>query len=141
MTIREFVEEHKIRLRCVRIQANPFSEGNDPAWDRQASHWEINLTRKDLDSGRYRSMRTYFSMGSGHVGEPDCADVLNCAAMEAASYDDHGRFEEWAAEFGLNPDSRRAEQAWKAIGVASERLARFLGPDLYRKLLYKTERL
>jgi len=47
------------------------------------------------------------------IPAPEFADVLYCLVADASVIDFPG-FEEWAREYGYNPDSRKAEQAYRA---------------------------
>jgi hypothetical protein len=52
-----------------------------------------------------------------HPG-PDAADVLYSLVMDASVLDSRS-FEEWAADFGFDPDSRKAEAMYRAcLGIA-----------------------
>ena len=99
-------------------------------------HWKVVLKR-----GK-KQMTTYFSMGYGHKGqEPTAADVLDCLASDAASYENCGRFEDWASNMGYDTDSRKAERTFKTIGRQTFKLYEFLGSELYGSILWETERL
>ena len=81
-------------------------------------------------------------MGYGHNGKaPKAADILDCLASDAASYDNARSFEDWASEFGYDEDSRKAERIFKACGKQAIKLKRFLGEPAYERLLWDTERL
>jgi hypothetical protein len=45
-------------------------------------------------------------------------------------------FEEWAADLGYDPDSRKAEKLFKTCEKQAGRLRSFLGDDLYDRLLF-----
>ena len=62
-------------------------------------------------------------------------------ASGAKEFDEHGVFEEFAAAYNLDPDSRKAEHYWRYVGESAERLCRWLGPDDYANLLYHVDRL
>jgi len=47
------------------------------------------------------------------IPAPEFADVLYCLVWDASAIDFTG-FEEWAREYGYDPDSRKAEQTYRA---------------------------
>jgi hypothetical protein len=139
MNTRDYCERLGIRLSCERVDENPLADFDPRAWRGQVpSHWRVTLTFKARDTGRIRKISTYYSTTAA---EPDCADVVNLMAKEAAGYDDHGAYEEWAAAFGFDPDSRRGHRVWRSLGTMAERMCRWLGPAEYQNLLYRVERL
>lgn len=74
-----------------------------PDW-KNADHWEVvlHITGKGLYEPE---LITYYSMGIGHKGKkPTMQQVLDCVASDAAGYEDSGSFEEWAMNYGYNPD-------------------------------------
>jgi hypothetical protein len=134
-TLPEFVNAQRIMMTAEPTDSNPSMEPDRNPMD----HWKCKLTRTDKD-GR-RSLTIIFSMGMGHSGkQPHVNDVLDCLASDASSYDNAQGFEDWAADFGLDPDSRKAERTYKAVQVSAAKLKRFLGDEAYETLLYKTER-
>lgn len=72
---------------------------------------------------------------------PTLADVLDCLALDAAGFDDARDFEDWAAEFGYDTDSRKAEAVYRLCGEQAKELRHVLGATAYSELLYDTERL
>lgn len=130
-TLAAFTAAHKIKMTAERVDANPQMADSD-----NMDHWKVVL-----QSPR-RRMSTYFSSkGYGHNGkEPKAAEVLDCLASDAASYENVGSFEEWAREFGYYTDCRRAEKTFKAVEHGARRLKAFLGDDAYQWLLFDCER-
>ena len=72
---------------------------------------------------------TRYSMGSAHREPPKCDDVFYCLASDATSYDGTHNFEEWAADFGYDTDSRKAERAYRIIAEQAKALRAMLGKD------------
>lgn len=139
MNTRQWCVELGIRLSYERVDENPLADFDPRAWRGQTpSHWRVTLSFKASDTGRMRRITTFYSTTAT---EPDCADILNLMAKEAAGYDDHGAYEEWAAAYGFNPDSRRGHRTWALLGDLAERMTRWLGHDHYQNLLYRVERL
>lgn len=124
---------HFITRKGIRFERAPVREGKNPNMalegyakgrdTTQMDHWRVRLsigTRgKDL-----RSFQTYFSMGSGYEGKPPTVqDVLGCLISDVTDEP----FEEWAFNFGFDPDSRSAHQTYKAVLKQTARLKTFLG--------------
>lgn len=130
VSIAQFVKDYRISMTADRVDSNP----NMPESDNM-DHWKVVLRRPG------HTLTTYFSMGYGHKGaEPKAADVLDCLASDASSIENANGFEDWAADFGYDTDSRKAEKTYKACEHIAKRLRNFLG-EAYDTLLYNTERL
>lgn len=130
----EFIAQHKIKLTsCVRVASNPYIDASD------MDHYKMVLTRL-RQCGGYARFTSYFSIGFGWKREPTAEDLLDCQAVEAASIENTGAFEEWASELGMDTDSRKAERTYKAACLQVEKLRQFLGEDLYSQLLWHVER-
>lgn len=71
---------------------------------------------------------------------PTVESVLDCLASDASSYDNARNFDEWAEEFGMDTDSRKAERSYKVVADQAKALRHFMGAE-YNALLYQTERL
>lgn len=56
------------------------------------------------------------------VPPPDVADVVHCLLMDASGTDE--RFEDWAANYGYDPDSRKAEAAFNSCRETAAALRR-----------------
>ena len=72
---------------------------------------------------------------------PTVADVLDCLAMDASSYDNSRDFEDWASDFGMDTDSRKAERIYRVSGEQAKQLRHLLGDEAYRDLIEDVERL
>lgn len=129
MDTKAFVRRHKITMHAELVDRNP----NMPDW-QDADHWKCRLRLGG------RSLTTYFSMGFAHAREPRPEEVLDCLALDASGSDQRS-FEEWCAEYGDDPDSRKAERIYRTILKQSDKLKRFLGELDYEFLLYSTERM
>ncbi len=97
-------------------------------WQQSSNPWTVTL--------RYqrRQMTVNFWTGSA-LGEPSTADVLECLFSDASGYDNARDFEDWAAEYGYDSDSRKAERIYKAVEKQTRKLRNLLGDD-YEKLVY-----
>jgi hypothetical protein len=131
-TLQEFIEEHGIEATAERAASNP----NMPSVSVPGTrHYLVTLTRPGVEP-----FQVPFTVGSA-LSDPDAAMVLDCLASDAASVDGVTGFEEWADNFGLDPDSRRAESTYGVIVAQAEALYTFLGgTDAYDTLLYSVER-
>lgn len=135
--IRSFIKKYGISITSEWSDENP----NMHEW-RDANHYKVKLVRQPTKNDPHRrQFTTYFSMGYSHTDEPKAEDVLDCLAMDTSSYENARDFEEWAAEFGYDTDSRRAERTYNVIGKQAKQLKRFLSEELYEELLWNTERL
>jgi hypothetical protein len=72
---------------------------------------------------------------------PTLETILDCLGSDASSWENARDFEDFANELGYDTDSRKAEQIYKQIGENAKRLKFLLGEDLYKELLWDTERL
>lgn len=60
---------------------------------------------------------------------PKLEDVLHSLLSDGSAYFDAQRFEDWAADLGYDPDSRKAEATWRACDETGRALARAFTPD------------
>jgi hypothetical protein len=127
MKLSQRIADDNIRAESVMTDAPEWAE------DRRDSDWyAVTLKRKR------RTLTVPFGMGPALCTDPTAADVMNCLISDAAGYDNARSFEEWADEYGCDPDSRETERTYKLIGEQSACLRRFLGDD-YDAYLWKTE--
>lgn len=124
MRTRQFVNRHRISIRCEWVDSNP-----NMSEKFEGTHYKVTL-RRDRP---HRQLTTYFSMGYAHTEEPSAADVLYCLASDASGADQS--FEDWTDDYGYDPDSRKAERTYKAVVKQSKALRRFLGEELLEELL------
>jgi hypothetical protein len=123
-----FIRRHGIRADAEWADSNP----NMDDMPAGSSHWRVTLRM-----GRKR-MVVPFSQGPAIAREPEARDVLSCLASDAGSVRNARDFEDWAADYGYSPDSRKAERSYRVTVRQTERLAAFLG-DLVDELLWETE--
>lgn len=128
-TLAEFIAENRVTMTAKPADRNP----NMP--DPTMTHWRCTLR-----CGGKR-MVLVFSMGSALTGPPSIADVLDCLASDAAGVHNGETFEQWAAEYGFDADSRTAERTYRATYRQAESFARLLGNDALETLMWHTERL
>jgi len=148
VALKDWITNNRIEMAVEYAATNPNTDATEE-WSRNASHYKCTLMRREVTGKRYKAqkdgtavvgkMTTYFSQGSAHRSDPTAEDVLDCLASDASLVDQNG-FEGWCSELGYDTDSRRAEKTYRVCEHGAKRLLKFLGEDLYRKLLYKTER-
>lgn len=67
--------------------------------------------------------------------KPDFSGLLESLQMDCSGVENTRTFEEWADEFGMDPDSRKGEKIYKACQETSANMARVLGESLYQEFL------
>lgn len=60
---------------------------------------------------------------------PSLADVLHSLLSDSAAFFDGQTFEDWAAAFGYDTDSRKAEATFRECDAIGRKLARAFKPD------------
>ena len=98
--------------------------------------FDANWYRVTLKRGR-RTLTVPFGMGYGLTSDPDAEGVLECLLSDASSADED--FDSWAADYGYDTDSRKAERTYKQVQAQTAKLRRFLG-DAFDAYMYETER-
>lgn len=106
-----------------------------PAWADFGANWY----KVTLRNGN-RKMTVPFGMGEALTREPTAEEVLDVLISDSSGADNARSFEEWADEFGLDTDSRKAHRSWKQVCEHRDSLILFLGDD-YAAYLYETEGL
>lgn len=61
--------------------------------------------------------------------EPKLPDVLHSLLMDGSAYFDAETFEDWASNYGYDPDSRKADAIWKACDEIGRKLSRAFSAD------------
>ena len=133
MTLQELIRKYRLRMESELTDRNPHMA--DDEWSRRATHWKCVIKR-----GRTK-MTIFFSQGPAIVHEPSLEEVLDSLGSDAGTYLNARGFEDWAVEYGYDPDSRRAETIWKAVGKQIADLRRLLGESGLEELAFKTERI
>lgn len=123
MNLTAFCAANHLSARAIRSTGNPSREADD--WARTANHWRVTLTHPE--QGHFT---LYFSQGAALVNPPTVDAVLECLLLDATSVENTRTFEEWAAEYGYDSDSRRAHRIWLATWRQTRLLRAWLG-DLY----------
>lgn len=108
--------------------------GSTPVIPDDADDWQQNANAYTaILHYKGRRLTTPFFTGSGWKHDPTAADVLSSLILDASAYDaHHGEaipFEDWAADLGLDADSRKAYAMWKAAVASAKKTHKFLGSD------------
>lgn len=131
MTIEEFAKRHGVTMAPPTPTTRPAIFDMPPG----SRHY-----RCTLHCGR-RRMSVPFSMGPALAAEPQLRDVLDCLASDAAGVEDIDSFEAWAADYGIDPDSRTGERTYQTVRRQASRLRALLGDEAFDQLLYHVGRL
>lgn len=123
------------RVRITRANADP---GDWEDWEHD--RYRVRLTNGRPHAAGYVSLVTVYRKGTGHNGSPPTLEeVLDSLVSDADSA--HEPFEDWADNYGLSSDSRKAYATWEACRKTRADLARLVGAENLDKLMYETERL
>lgn len=136
-TLDQFIADAGIWYEWTPAATSPNADG----WGSDARHFVVTLQIGVNGTDTYRRMDVPFSQGSAHVNAPTAADVLDCLANDAAGYENALDLEDWATEYGYDPDSHKAYRTYQAIQGQSALLLRFLGRELFDELLWEVERI
>lgn len=108
----------RMRVRFIR-------RGPRRGWHREqeVDQWLCTLS---LDG---RQIGVEYSLGMAHgQRQPRKAEVVGCVLDDIRGLDDCQGFEDWAATYGYDPDSRAAEATFRAVEAQRGRVAYLLGP-------------
>ena len=119
-----FIARHRVRMTAERADKNPHITDMAPG----STHWQCCLRAGS------RQMTVFFSMGPALAGKPQAADVLECLASDAAGFENASNFEDWAREYGYDPDSRKAERTYRAVEKQTAGLKRLFSEPAYEDL-------
>lgn len=114
----------------LEVLEGPESAVDDDGWWHYA--YKVKLHR-----GR-RGLIIPWHQGEALLDEPTAGDVLEALLADAATHENAPGFEDWAAELGFDPDSRKAERIWKQSLRQTDNLREFLGAD-FRSAVFPDE--
>lgn len=126
MTFQEFCDLHEITATSERVDSNPHMD------DFDGNHFQVTLRRAPDMGLPTRVLTVHFSQGYGIAGEPTAHGVLECLASDSHALGQ--TFEEWAADFGFDADSRKAERTYMACLSTARKLEKFLGSERFMAL-------
>ena len=101
-------------------------------WHSDANPWTVTL--------RYQGRQYTFPFwtGSGWTSEPNTFDAAHCVLSDAIGFENSPRFEDWAADYGYDTDSRAVARIYRAVERAHTNVRRLLGDD-FADLVYLDE--
>jgi hypothetical protein len=99
-----------------------------PNYTRDDQDWEHNAYIVRLKRAG-RVLTTDWMQGLGIAHDPQPEDVLASLMLDASAYENARDFSDFAADFGYDEDSRKAERIYAACGVTARKLRQFLGAD------------
>jgi len=119
--------KYRITAECVYGAAEPWP---DEWTGRQCHPWTVTLSWRGAEgkSKKPITITVSFFQGAVHENEPTAADVLSSLLVDAA-VEDYSSFEEWAADLGYNPDSRKAWGTYQGCLMMAARVRAFCGQD------------
>ena len=132
MTGAAFIARYGIRHRSTGGTLERDADG----WEHYA--WNVTLTSERTG----RSFTTPYRMGTAHRDRngtptrPKPADVIKSLALDISSADQ--TWDEWAADYGYDTDSRKAHALWETCRKIREDLANLCGgerPAMFDALL------
>ena len=130
MNMGDFIKKHDVRMACEWEHERPDYLMDD--MPRGSNHYRCTIS---ANGHRYTM---HWSQGPAITDEPDAADVLDALASDASNTE--AGFENFAAEYGYDEDSRKAERIYRACVGVRKALFRLFGDDA-EALMYEVERL
>jgi hypothetical protein len=122
-TMTAYVEHWQIDAEVVKDRGAQIEDG-----------WEHHSYRVQLRNGLTGAVTPAFDWKQGYAIEDSPEDrpdaILDALVSDAWSYETADSFEDFAAEFGYDEDSRKAEKIYNACGEVAAWLDEFLGGDL-----------
>lgn len=100
--------------------------------------WYHNAVREACECGKWFSGKTpdYYRSDVRHFGKkipaPELTDVLYCLVSDASVLD-YACFEDWASEYGIDPDSRSGEKTYRDCLAIALQLRQVLDLDAARE--------
>lgn len=134
-------ERYGIAMPTFRAEEVAGTDADKAQWSAGATHWCCTFTRQGhkpavgsafaaggmLQVPTVRRMSIPYHMGAAHNKPPTMWEVLSCLFMDAQSAEES--FENWAADMGMETDSRKALATFKACQSIGKRLRALLGDD------------
>lgn len=107
----------------------PWSTAED--WHRWNA-WKVRLSH--MDGGAPLAVPYFTGLA---IERPTVEDIVTSLAYDAQTAGNYGpdAFEEWAADVGYDPDSRKAEATFRALLEQTRRMAEWLPPQAFRELV------
>lgn len=94
--------------------------------------WETAVMH-EMETGRTWQGESVIGPRRGPEIHPDSAEVFGCMCDDAQSVLDSGSFEDWAANYGYDTDSRHAEKIYSTCRDSAVKLVAALGSETLAK--------
>lgn len=137
MTMADYVRANQITVTVTQWRG---PQVDDDGWEHNA--YTLRLDSPVLSPGKgWEDINWH--QGPGICVDPESTpvDVFDALVSDATSVETTDGFEDWAAEMGYNPDSRKAEEIYRACVKVRDQLVDFLGGrDEFEKVAYQVER-
>lgn len=135
VTMADYVRTNQITVTVMRDHG---ARIDAEEWQHRA--YTLRLDSPVLSPGKGWTDVSW-RQGMGIDGEPDAVDVLDALVSDATSVETADGFEDWALDGGHNPDSRKAEEIYRACVKVRDQLVEFLGGrEEFEKVAYQVER-
>ena len=139
-TIADRVREYGIRMTWRKADRNAHMDPDGSQMDNYRCTLSVPLGH--VYPRRVECMTLTYSKGVGLKGAPPTVEeVLGCLAMDCAGHANAGSFAAWCAEYGCAYDSRKEEACYRTVGRQRDSLARLIGADALKELMFETESL
>jgi len=122
--------KYQITADCVYGAAEPWPD----EWAGRECHpWTVTLCwygpgGRRSSKQKPQTITVSFFQGAAHEREPTAADVLSSLLLDAA-VEDYSSFEDWAADLGYDPDSRKAVRTYQECLKLAPRVRAFFSND------------
>lgn len=97
------------------------------------SQWGFDRVRAECETGKTNPGADVLHSVPHETIKPNFANVLHCLVSDASAID-YPTFEQWAADMGCDPDSRKAEATYRDGLETGLKLGLALGGDGLRRI-------
>ena len=119
-----------IKLSLIRTDYT--EEDYKDEWKKTSNKYKARITYNK------KSMTIIYYTGSGWKKDPELEDILG-SILQDITYLDYG-FENFASEWGYDPDSRTAEKIYKDIQKQAKKINRIFNKEEQEELLTYLEK-
>jgi hypothetical protein len=122
------------KTHYIAITASPNSITGGVWKVQEAGAARVSMEKAGIKWGEYALLQL-------RPEAPTVAEVLDCLASDATTYDNRASFAEFCADYGYNDDSIRDKEVYERVVESGRKLAEWLGREAFEELLYSVERL
>jgi len=135
-SLADFIAEHGITSTWKHVAGpRPSKE-----WPVGTHHYSVTMRRAmTMEDGGGGLMTVLYHMGAALTNPPTTEEVLETLAVDSSSYENAKDAEDWMSEYG-ETNVARGWRMYEAVEAQAQKLLEFLGEDLYKELLWETER-